>query len=69
MSKMPPQGSCSIPQILDLFFSHVANIEKPHLNPLQRRGLYYIIRIIKDSMLKPLSLERGWGEAKMPKGL
>src|ERR1700744_2967020 len=26
MSKMPPQGSCSIPQILDLFFSHVANI-------------------------------------------
>jgi hypothetical protein len=26
MSKMPPQGSCSIPQILDLFFSHAANI-------------------------------------------
>jgi hypothetical protein len=32
---MPPQGSCSIPQILDLFFSHAANIEKiyPHPNP------------------------------------
>jgi hypothetical protein len=26
MSKMPPQGSYSIPQILDLFFSHSANI-------------------------------------------
>ncbi len=26
MSKMPPQGSCSIPQVLYLFFSHAANI-------------------------------------------
>ena len=38
MSKMPPQGSCSIPQIVDLFFSHEANIEKasPKSSPKER---------------------------------
>ena len=39
MSKMPPQGSCSIPQVLYLFFSHAANIMLMcRFNDVQMRG-------------------------------
>jgi len=41
MSKMPPQGSCSIPQIVDLFFSHLANIKKPHLILSKGEDFYF----------------------------
>ena len=45
MSKMPPQGSYSIPQVLDLFFSHLAKIKKePGLNRLSGFTRYVLNR-------------------------
>jgi hypothetical protein len=35
---MPPQGSCSIPQILQLFFSHAAKVEI-------KKGVLYSLKI------------------------
>jgi len=66
MSKMPPQGSCSIPQILDLFFSHVANI----VLMCRFQMCKYADASKLPVIIKPLlPLERDWGEPKMPKGL
>jgi hypothetical protein len=65
MSKMPPQGSCSIPQILDLFFSHVANI----VLMCRFQMCKYADASKLPVIIKPLSIGRGWGEDKMSKGL